>query len=100
MFAQLGTFTTGDDASACLDLAAAGFRRYGLDVWFPPDEGEFIIAGGDDRVAVHVSCAPVDGGTWVAVVGYSCESDAVAEYGRNAIRESMTNPAIPPIPPV
>jgi hypothetical protein len=100
MFAQLGTFTTGDDARACLDLAAAAFRRYGLDVWFPPDEGEFIIVGGDDRVTVQVSCTPVDGATWVAVVGYSSVSDAVAEYGRNAIRGHMTNPASPPIPPV
>ncbi|MCC8250584.1 hypothetical protein [Saccharothrix luteola] len=98
MFAHLGTFTIEADVRHCLDLAAAALRRYGLDAWFPPDDGEFVIVGGDDRVAVQVSCAPVQDATWVAVVGYSTDA-AVAEYGRNAIRAHMTNPASPPLPP-
>ncbi|MEU4444188.1 hypothetical protein AB0K14_32255 [Actinosynnema sp. NPDC050801] len=98
MFAHLGSYITDHAVQECLDLAAAAFHRYRLDVWFPPEEGDFVIVGGDDRLAVQVSCMAMQEGTWVTVVGYGSDSSA-AEYGRNAIRAHMTNPASPPIPP-
>jgi hypothetical protein len=91
MFFQFGTFIKAASLSNTLSFAEDALARSNFQVFVNAQQGGFqqggfFVIGGNAQVIVTISCAPQDGGTFVAVTAAS-ENSTAAELARNQVRQ-------------
>ncbi|MGW2784700.1 hypothetical protein ACWC3X_26110 [Streptomyces populi] len=86
MYAHWGTFTKEANLWDSLAFASDAMKKYGLQVWEPPDDGDYQVIGGNSDVIATVVSVPQPGNLWMTVSAYSTDS-GLAERTRNDVRE-------------